>query len=1112
MLTCVRFSVLKYVVPVVTALLLTAPDWLWAQQPAISPDVYSQLKYRYIGPEGNRATSVAGVPGKPNIWYVGAASGGIFKSIDGGIHWEPVFDSQPVASIGSLAVAASDPNTVWAGTGESFIRSHISVGQGIYKSTDGGKTWSLAGLEKTGRIGRVEIDPNNPNVVFACALGHAYGPQPERGVFRTTDGGKTWDKVLFVDENTGCSDLGMDPNNPRVLFAGMWQIEIHTWGRTSGGPGSGVFKSTDGGTTWKRLEGHGLPHPPVGRIAVRVAKKDSSRVYAEIETGDGVPHPEVNAAGQLGQLWRSDDGGDTWQMVNSDRQLRGRTHYYTREEIAPDNENEVFFFSASFSRSLDGGRTLTKMPANPGGDNHEMWIDPTDGDRMAVVNDGGVNISVNRGRTWNHVNLPIAQLYHVTVDDQIPYFVYGNRQDGPSWRGPSNSLQFGGFFGNQIPRGAWHPVAGGESGFAVPDPVDNNIIWSTGTGSGSIGGTVTRFDERTHQDREVEVWPDYVAGAPAADVKYRFNWEFPIAISPFDHNKVYVGSQFVHVTNDGGNSWQIISPDLTRNDKNRQQLSGGLTPDNIGVEYAGVIFALTESPKEAGLIWAGTNDGQVQLTRDGGKNWTNVTRNLPGFPEWGTVDNIEASRYDAGTAYLTVDGHQVNSRDPYVYKTTDYGKTWTLITNGIPHNMLSYAHCVREDPVRKGLLYLGTEGGLYLSFDDGKNWQPLQSGLPHAPVYWLTVQERFHDLAVATYGRGFWILDDITPLEQLKPEVVAAKAHLFALRDAYRFKEVVQPAAVEYDPTTGKNPPYGVPINFYLKSDLGEKDVAKLTFSDASGKKIREIDCRAPKPGAVEAQQPTEEDEDDPDPDPAPCVVKAGINRVWWDLRNERTTQIRLRTTPLYGPDVPLGPEGWRKPPATGRLSALVLPGSYTVTLSVGGDKFTQKVTILKDPHTAGSENEIQVQARVQTALYDQMNAVAGMINQMESIRAQLAALGKELPNDDASKPIRKAADDLGEKVTGIEGTLLQLRLTGRGQDDCRWTPMLVQKIGYLFGQLDGDADFPPTTQQTAVQEELKQRGDKASEDFEKLATKDLAEFNDMLRDHKISNIYLKTR
>src|SRR5215831_13833556 len=788
-----------------------------AQPPQISPDVYSQLRYRYIGPVGNRVIAAVSVPGDPNIYYAGAASGGIFKSTDAGTHWDAIFDGQPVSSVGALAVAASDPNIVWAGTGEAFIRSHISVGQGVYKSLDAGKTWSLMGLEKTGRIGRVEIDPGNPDIVLACALGHAYGPQAERGVFRTTDGGKTWNKVLFVDEKTGCSDLGMDPNNPRILLAGMWQIEIHTWGRTSGGPGGGLFKSTDGGVTWKRLEGHGLPHSPVGRIAVRVAKKDSNRVYAEIETGDGVPHPEVDATGQLGQLWRSDDGGENWVMVNSDRQLRGRTHYYTRAEIAPDNEDEVFFFSASFSRTLDGGHTLTKMPSNPGGDNHEMWIDPSNGDRMAVVNDGGVNISVNRGHTWDHVNLPIAQMYHVTVDDQTPYFVYGNRQDGPSWRGPSNSLQFGGS-DNSIPRGAWHSVAGGESGFAVPDPVENNIIWSTGTGSGSIGGTVTRFDERTHQDREVEVWPDYVAGAPAVDVKYRFNWEFPIAISPFDHNKVYVGSQFVHVTTDGGNSWQIISPDLTRNDKSRQQISGGLTPDNIGVEYAGVIFALTESPKEAGLIWAGTNDGQVQVTRDGGKNWTNVTRNLPGFPEWGTVDNIEASRYDAATAYLTVDGHQVNSRDPYVYKTTDYGKTWTLITNGIPHNMLSYAHCVREDPVRQGLLYLGTEGGLYVSFDDGESWQPLQSGLPHAPVYWMVIQEQFNDLVISTYGRGFWILDDLTPLQQWTKSVMDANAHLFAPRVTYRFRNATVPFSTFEDPTVGQNPPYGALITYYLKS------------------------------------------------------------------------------------------------------------------------------------------------------------------------------------------------------------------------------------------------------------------------------------------------------
>src|SRR5712672_3694495 len=836
---CAKFVVLKYTATIVMLTLLVAPGMLQAQQPPISPDIYGQIKYRYIGPEGNRATSVAGVPGKPNIWYVGAASGGVFKSTDGGIHWGAIFDSEAVASIGSLAVAASDPNIVWAGTGESFIRSHISVGQGIYKSLDAGKTWLLMGLEKTGRIGRVEIDPRNPDVVLACALGHAYGPQPERGVFRTTDGGKTWDKVLFVDENTGCSDMGMDPNNPRILFAGMWQIEIHTWGRTIGGPGSGLFKSTDGGATWKRLEGHGLPHSPVGRIAVRVAKKDSNRVYAEIETGDGVPHPEVKAEGQLGELWRSDDGGENWEMVNSDRQLRGRTHYYTRTEIAPDNENEVFFFSASFSRTLDGGHTLTKMASNPGGDNHEMWIDPTNGDRMAVVNDGGVNISVDRGASWNHVNLPIAQMYHVTVDDQIPYYVYGNRQDGPSWRGPSNSLQFGGYYGNSIPRGAWHPVAGGESGFAVPDPADNNIIWSTGTGSGSIGGTVTRFDERSHQNREAEVWPDYVAGAPAAEVKYRFNWEFPIAISPQDHNKVYVGSQFVHVTTNGGNSWEIISPDLTRNEKSRQQISGGLTPDNIGVEYAPVVFAIAESPKEAGVIWAGTNDGIVQLTRDSGKNWTNVTKNIPNLPEWGTVDNIEASRYDAGTAYLTVDGHQVNNRDPWIYRTTDYGKTWKAITNGIPHTMLSYAHCVREDPVRPGLLYVGTEGGIFVSYDDGSNWQPLQMNLPHAPVYWITIQEQFNDLVLATYGRGFWILDDITPIQQMTTEVLNSTAHLFTVHPAYRLRGITVPYASSDDPVAGQNPQYGAAINYFLKN--APRNEPTIRIVGAEGKTVQTI-------------------------------------------------------------------------------------------------------------------------------------------------------------------------------------------------------------------------------------------------------------------------------
>jgi photosystem II stability/assembly factor-like uncharacterized protein len=1105
---------LAFVLFVGVLLVSAAARFAPAQESQTEPGIYNQLKFRYIGSVGNRATAVVSIPGNSNIYYVGAASGGIFKSTDGGREWAPIFDSEPVSSIGSLAIAPSDPNIVWAGTGESFIRSHISIGDGVYKSMDAGKTWTHMGLERTGRISNVLIDPRNPDVVLACALGHSYGPQQERGVFRTTDGGKNWERVLFVDENTGCSDMAMDPNNSSTLFAGMWQLEIHTWGRSSGGPGSGLFKSADGGATWKRLEGHGLPHPPVGRIAVRVAKTDSNRVYALIETGDGVPLDGKPT--QSGQLWRSDDGGETWQLVNSDRQIRGRTHYYTREEISPDNENEVYFFTAAFSRTLDGGRTLTSMPASPGGDNHEMWIDPTNGDRMAVVNDGGVSISVNRGHTWDHIQLPIAQIYHVTLDDQIPYNVYGNRQDGPSFRGPSNSLQFGGFFGGgdqggPIPRSVWHPVAGSESGFATPDPVDNNIIWSSGTGAGSVSGAVARFDERTRQAREVEVWPVDVSGATAAEVKYRFNWEFPIAISPHDHNKLYVGSQYVHVTTDGGNSWHVISPDLTRDDKSRMGSSGGLTPDNIGVEYAGTVFAIAESPKDGNLIWAGTNDGLVQITRDGGKDWTNVTKNIPDMLDWGTVSNIEASRYDAGTAYMTVDGHQVNNRDPHVYKTNDFGKTWTSITNGIPRSVFSYAHCIREDPVRRGLLFLGTENALYVSFDDGANWQPLQTGLPHAPVYWIALQERFHDLALATYGRGFWILDDITPLEQWTPEIRGSNAHLFAPRDVYRFRPVAQPFAASYDASAGHNPPYGAAINFYLKSRLGEHEHVTLTIRSADGKVVRQIECRTPSEEGGQRAEPGPGAEFGEPGGPPRCVASPGINRVWWNLRDESGTEVKLRTPPTYSPDVPLGAEGWRPAPAVGRVALLVAPGTYTVTLTVGGEKSTQKLTVLKDPHSAGSERDIQEQLQLLATLREEMNALAGSVNQIESIRAQLAALEKQLGTDDQSKAIRKQADELSDKLAAAEGRVIQLEATGRGQDDVRYTPMLMQKLSYLAEEVATSSDFAPTTQQTAVQQELKKQGEESLQGMQEVVARDVSAFNSMLREKNIGNIMTKT-
>ena len=1054
-------------------------------QAQISPDLYSQLHYRYIGPVGNRVIAAVSVPGDPNVYYAGAASGGIFKTTDAGTHWEPIFDGQPVSSVGSLAIAATDPNIVWAGTGETFIRSHISVGAGIYKSLDAGKTWNLMGLEKTGRIGRVLIHPRNPDIVFACALGHAYGPQPERGVFRTTDGGKTWDKVLFVDENTGCSDMVMDPNNPHILFAGMWQLELKTWTRTSGGPGSGLYKSTDGGATWKHLTGHGLPNPPLGKIAVAMSRKNSNRVYALIETGDGVPWEGKPTS--RGELWSSDDGGENWKVTSYDRQLAGRAAYYTRCAASPDNENEIYFMTAAFSRSLDGGKTLTDLAALPGGDNHDMWIDPTNGDRMIVANDGGVGISVNRGRTWNRVQFPIAQIYHVTVDNQIPYFVYGNKQDGSSYRGPSNSLAAGGFGGGggggpnagppPISRSVWHQVTGGESGFATPDPVDSNIIWSTASGSGSVGGIVTVFDERNHQARNVEVWPEQTSGATAAELKYRFNWEFPILISPHDHNRVYIASQYVHYTTDQGNSWKVISPDLTRNDKSKMQFSGGLTGDNIGVEYIGVVFALAESPKQQGLIWAGTNDGLVQLTRDGGKTWTNVTANITGMPEWGTVSNIEASRYDAGTAYISVDFHQANNRDPFIYKTADYGKTWTRITNGIPSSMLSYVHCVREDPVRRGLLYAGTENGLYVSFNDGQNWQPLQMNLPHAPVYWMAVQEHFHDLVIATYGRGFWILDNITPLEQSTPEVAGSAAYLFPLRNTYRFRTAVQPETMPFDPTAGQNAPYGADINYYLKS-APQGDV-KIAIQDASGRTVRTLN-NPPK--------------------------HVGLNRVYWDLRYSPTKEMRLRTSPEYAPEITLGPDGWRPAPGNARLSVLAPPGTYTVKLSVDGKDYSQKLTVIKDPHSNGTEGDIQVQTKFVTALTDDMNGVVDAVNQIELIRSQLSVLEAELGKDDTGNALRKSAQQLNTKLVEIEDNLIRLKVTGRGQDQVRWSPKLADKIAYLTSEVE-TSDYQPTTQQVQVHDELREQAGTYRQRLKLVLGKEVADFNALLRQRNVPNI-----
>jgi photosystem II stability/assembly factor-like uncharacterized protein len=1053
--------------------------------PASSPSqesIFEELRYRFIGPPGNRVSAVAGEPGNPSVYYAGAASGGVWKSVDGGEHWYPMFDKESAQSIGAIAIAPSNHSIVWVGTGETFIRSNVSLGDGIYKSVDGGKTWAHLGLEKTGRIGRILIDPFNPDIVYAAALGTCYGPQQERGVYRTKDGGKTWQRVLFVDENTGASDLTMDPKNPQKLIAGTWQIDIKTWGRKSGGPGSGLFVTNDGGDTWTRLTGHGLPDPPLGKIAVNFAPSDERRVYALIETGQG------------GTLWRSDDSALTWKVVNYSRLLNERPHYYTRMLVMPDNPNEVYFPSNGISVTFDGGLTADHMlcpgddPAPPdrdttegnpqrgagrcGGDNHDMWADPTNANRMMVGNDGGVLISTERGREWKHIRLPIAQMYHVATDNQIPYYVYGQMQDGQPQRGPSNAPGEG-----SINASMWTTTAGCETGWNIPDPVDNNIVWG-----GCYAGVTERIDLKTGFARTVSVWPDRTMGANAGQVKLRMNWTYP-----HDHNTVYVGSQYVHRTTDGGQTWQTISPDLTLNDPSMLGDSGGLTIDNLSVEYAGVVFAIAESPVEKGQIWAGTNDGQLQVTRDDGKTWTNVTSHISGLPPKMTVSSIEPSKYAAGTCYVAYDGHQVNIRDPYLYKTADFGKSWTRINEGIPSSQLSYTHVVREDPVRQGLLYAGTENGLYISFDDGAHWQSFQQNLPHAPVHWLTIQPHFNDLVVGTYGRGFWILDDVTPLQQLQKQVQDAAAFLFAIRPAYRFRAGVKRDMAPLGVSIGRNPAYGADLNFFLKSET-PKDKVTLVILDSDGKQIRKLN-------------PT---------------GHRGINRVSWNLRYEPILKVALRTTPPGNPHI------WEEKRFAGKETRpifyygvgredidapLVPPGIYTAKLEAGGQTLAQKITVLKDPNTPATEQDVTESTALSVKIYNDANESARLINQVEWTRKQLEDTKKILTQNKADKSLLDATAKLDEQYRTAEDQLMHPTIAEGDEKSFRGPLGLYLKfiwlgaeVGTGGGDVSGNSDFKPTQPELDVFDLLHKQLESVKASVDDLNAHATATYNDSLQ------------
>ena len=1053
-----------------TTLRAQDPDAVLAPVPVPAPPAadtgfFHGLRWRELGPDGNRASAVVGVSGNPLVAYVGAASGGVWKTEDGGSSWRPVFDEQPAQSIGALAIAPSAPNEVWAGTGETFyIRLATALGDGIYLSTDAGKTWANMGLRKTGRIGRVIVDPRDPNVVYVCAMGNGYVPQAERGVFRTRDRGKSWEKVLFVNDSTGCSDLALDPKNPGTLFAGLWQVEIHTWDLHSGGRGSGVYVTHDGGDHWTKVAGHGFPSDTatLGKVSVGVAPSDPDRVYALVQAGDPA-------------LYRSEDGGTSWRLVSHDHSMAERGPYYTRLRVSPADPDRLYFASVRFGMSRDGGQTLAQHPPLGGGDNHDIWIDPTNADRYMVAHDGGASITLDGGKSFQRVVLPIAQMYHVYTDDRVPYFVYGNRQDGYSYRGPGRTP--GGF---SIPIGSWTAVGGCESGFAVPDTVSNDVVWS-GCYDGQLGRTVIS----TGHERDVTVWPEAGYGVPPKDKKYRWNWTFPIAISPHDPNRVYVGSQVVHMTTDGGHSWKVISPDLTRDDTAREGSSGGTSIDNLNTFSSATLSSIAESPVQAGVLWAGSYDGLVHVSRDGGENWTDVTADVPGLPAWGRVSNVEPSHFEAGTAYLAVDLQEQGDFAPYVYVTRDYGAHWKRIDAGLPRTELSVVHVVREDPSQPGLLFVGTENGVWTSLDDGGHWRSLQTNLPHAPAFWLTVQPHFHDLAVATYGRGIWILDDITPLEQMAATGagVADSVAFFAPRKVYRFRPV-QTRHSTPGHVQGRNPPNGASLTYALPAKASS--AVRLVVLDAQGDTVRTVRGEG----------------------------DAGLDRSWWNLRYEDVRRPKLRTPPPDAPWVPLGEDGTRSilpwDLDLSQRGPVVPPGTYTVRLSVSGKTLSREVQVVKDPSTSGTASDILAQTELALKIRDDMDTTAVTIDRLEWLRKQLSDLSNLLASQaqgeagaSTSSPgdLQKRVDAARDSATAVEGRLFDIHLTGAREDAFRHPNRLWSRYGSLLSDVaEESSDFPPTDQQRQVFGLLHGRLGEARVAYHDLVTRTVPALREALR------------
>jgi photosystem II stability/assembly factor-like uncharacterized protein len=1015
--------------------------------------LFKNMKWRSIGPyRGGRVLAVAGVPGDPYTFYFGSVGGGVWRTTNGGQSWIPLWDKQPISSIGAIAVADSNPNVIYVGTGESCIRGNISYGNGMYKTTDGGKTWTHIGLENTQHIARVVVHPHNPDLVYVAAFGHAYGPNPDRGVYRSSDGGKTWEKVLYKDEKSGGIDVAMDPHNPNVMFAALYQAQRTPWNLSSGGEGSGLYKSTDGGATWKRLEKHGLPEGILGRIGVSVSGGDSNRVYALIEAKES-------------GLYRSDDGGDNWIRANDDQRLTQRAWYFTHVFADPKNPDTVYMLNTGMFRSTDGGKSLTLLPA-PHGDHHGLWIDPTAPQRMINSNDGGADISVDGGKTWSsQYNQPTAQFYHVSADNQFLYYLYGAQQDNSTVGIASRTDD--GYVGRQH----WSDVGGGESGYIVADPRDANTVYA-----GSGGGAVTKWDRVTHNVWDLTVWPMDSSGHGAKDMKYRLGWTQPIVISPHDPNTIYTSAEVIFKTTNQGNSWTAISGDLTRNDKSKQEPSGGpLTKDNTTVEYYDTVFTIAESPAQKDLIWAGTDDGLIQLTRDGGKTWTNVTPK--GIPEWSLVSLIEASPHNAGTAYAAVDAHKLDDHKPYIFKTADFGKTWTNMVSGIPDG--AYVHAVREDTERPGLLFAGTETGVYVSFDGGAHWQTLQLNLPMSPIHDLVVKN--NDLAVATHGRAFWVLDDISPLRQAGAGSANQAAILLKPSVAYRMR---WPDFFERRQPVGENAPNGAVLYYYVKDAPKEKEEVTLEILDAQNKLVRKYSNLDKK----KAETPPEW------PDLVPLAekipVEAGLNLFTWDVRWEGPHEL---------PGEP-GAEFRDRGP-------MALPGHYQVKLTVAGKSYTQPLEVQLDKRLKVSQEDMQKEFDLAMNVQNTISDLHDAVREIREARTQINALNRRLGDQAQYKAVATAGQDLDKKMTPIEERLVQVQAKS-SESNLNYPVLIDERLHGILGSID-NADGAPTEQQQQVAQELISQATPLIAQWKQMKSSDLVALNDMMKKESVPVVYL---